>query len=122
MQLADVQPGDILVMRTYGIGQGRSLVKIGRTTKTQLITTRDKRFRKRDGRQIGRRLIGDVPPSISIPRDGEIEAVQAEQRHRQLVNILNMRLTALKLRELPLEVLEILNTALEEVNAKSTTS
>lgn len=117
MSLENVQAGDILVLRTYGIGGGRTLVKIERTTKTQLITSRNRRFRKADGYLIGPRASGLPRSRVLVPTEGEFAAVRAGLRHALLVTRINVACERNNLKKLSLRTLERIRRVLGEEDA-----
>lgn len=69
--LNDVQAGDLLILNRRITG--RQVVKVEKTTPTQIITSNGAKYRKKDGYFIG----GDsfTHSCVSIPKDGEIEEV-----------------------------------------------
>lgn len=73
-ELADVKPGDKVIMRQMGINDGGSVCTVTRTTKTMIFTDNGFRFR-RDGTEVGgsrgfwRRVISAANPEQILKCD-----------------------------------------------------
>lgn len=72
--LNDVQAGDLLILNSRS---DRQVVKVERTTKTQIIIGICEKYRKSDGNFIGGNFC--TYNYVSIPKDGEIEEVKRIQ-------------------------------------------
>lgn len=112
MSLETVIAGDTLV-----IDSSRwtlRLATVDRVTKTQIIVG-DSRFRKRDGRLVGNQGRWTFT-HIRRPRnDEEIITIQSEERRRTLAHRIANKCEHHRLRDLSLEALEELNTAVQKV-------
>ncbi len=69
--LNDVEVGDLLILNRR---MDRQVVKVERTTKTQIIIGRCDKYRKDDGSFIGGTSFSYN--YLSIPKDGEIEEIR----------------------------------------------
>ena len=84
--LENVKGGDTVALR-YGTFNSRyTLVKVKRTTKTQIVIENDQKFR-RNGRLVG----GDAWSSTTIhePTDEIRETILDDKRHRSSLAIIN---------------------------------
>ena len=72
--LNDVQAGDLLILNRR---TERQVVKVTRTTPTQIIISDGTKYRKNDGHFIGGESF--FYSYITIPKDGEIEKVKRIQ-------------------------------------------
>lgn len=111
MSLENVHAGDTVILTT-NFGRSRKVIVIDRETKTQLIVE-GTRFRRQTGHIVGGRMGGFNHISIRVPREGEVEKVQYENR----VNILRREITQFGNRQavqnLPLSSLERIFTVME---------
>ena len=102
MNLKSVKVGDTLIWNNQGIEDSRE-VKVTRLTKTQVFASGNK-FRKSNGQVVGS-LYWDSP-SLTIPKEGEIEKIREASLHRQLVLEINTACLNSQLRAMPLEKLQ----------------
>ena len=89
MKLENVKAGDYLIHSSTDPRSPDSIVKVERTTKTLVITTKGGRYRKEDGRPSGEDGWSLHFSSISIPAEGDLDRLAAERRKRRAVATLN---------------------------------
>jgi hypothetical protein len=111
MSLENIHAGDTLIQcDSHG---RRTITKVERETHTQLITPCGTRYRKKDGRKVGRRGVWDWG-SLREPHVGEIEEIHKARRHRKLEVRITNAVTRRKLETMSLKQLEKLYSVLQE--------
>ena len=110
--LENVQMGDQLIWNGRGLSE-RKVVRVDRTTKTQIIIGRH-RFRKSDGYTVGDRdLWHNI--TVSIPKEGEIEKVHEMRLHADLSHKIEGACCHNNLKPMTLQQLQKINTLLESL-------
>lgn len=110
--LENVQPGDRLICNHGGSSRTRSIITVGRTTKTQVLTTHGGRYRKSTGYTVGSDIYS--ANQLTIPEEGEIDQVIDEQIHRRLVSRIHGACGINELKEFSLDKLRVIAAALDQ--------
>ncbi|KPK54164.1 MAG: hypothetical protein AMS22_06275 [Thiotrichales bacterium SG8_50] len=118
MSLENIKEGDELIRLD---SMGRRVTYVERLTPTLIITDMGERFRKRDGRQSGRRDRWHFI-SVRLPREGETQDLYQEARKARLCSRLSRRFQMHELKRLPFDVLVELNNILNQNDANTKTS
>lgn len=108
MSLENVHVGDPVIVTT-NFGRSREVSGVDRETKTQL-TVGGRKFRRRDGEAVAGG--GFNSTSISVPREGEIQAVK-DERAAALFRRLIREETEAHLKELSAAALKRIHTLLK---------
>jgi len=115
MNLNDVKAGDVLIRNNM---RNRQPVKVGRTTKTQIILSNGYRYRKSSGFRVGpadryhRSL-------VTIPRKGEIEQIERDIQHSNLVYKIDQLADRRALKLLSLEQLQRIMSLLKTIEGEA---
>ncbi len=112
--LENVRVGDNLILRDR---QERRVVVVDRTTKTQIIIYVGK-FRKKDGQCVVQHSGKWARFSISLPRKGEVDEVNAAQMHKYLVKQIVDTCQYNVLKEMSLEQLERIYKVLQSIQSE----
>lgn len=106
--LEQVKAGDVLIRH----GQNRDIVKVSRTTKTQIVLPNGDKYRKETGFRIGSGSSWHRA-RLAIPKDGEIGKIQNEKLHEKLVLDVDTATQYRVLKAMPLTQLKQLRDLLE---------
>lgn len=86
MNLENIKPGDeVICISYYGT---RSIEKVDRVTKTQIILTNNQKFRKNDGIRIGRQRSFYIS-RITIPTKDEKKEIQRDNVIRKALVLMH---------------------------------
>jgi hypothetical protein len=114
MTLYDVKAGDTLIR----VANGRDIVKVERTTKTQIVLVRvSTKYRKDTGWAVG--ASGWHRVKVRLPKEGEIEEVQNEKLHARFVHVIDDDTQYNVLKRLSLDQLRRLHTLLAQFKAEA---
>lgn len=113
MKLHDVKVGDTLIRYHFG---GHDIVKVYRTTKTQIILDGGSKYRKDGGYAVGEHGSNRSRPCIRLPGDGEVKEIQSEKLHARLVVSIDDATQIHLLRKMTLNQLRRLHAAILKRN------
>ena len=82
MTLNDVKPGDQVILRPVAGYTPPRPVGVERVTATQIITTNGQRFRRDDGREVGKRMMDASAISPATPK--KLAAIREHERRNTL--------------------------------------
>lgn len=112
--LKDVKAGDTLIQH----GSSRNIVKVERTTKTQIVLVGVfTKYRKDTGWAVGDGSVWHRV-TVSFPKEGEIEEVKNEKLHARFVNSVDADTQYNVLKKMSLDQLRQLHTLLAQFKAE----
>jgi hypothetical protein len=116
MSLENVKAGDTLIQDA----SSRNIVKVDRTTKTQIVLVGGSKYRKDTGWSVG--SSGSSiwhRVTVRIPKEGELEEVRNEKLHARFVNAIDTDTQHKWLKNMSLDQLRRLHTLLAQFKAEA---